>query len=149
MTAAAVERPAPARDLRAPALDEAGLVAAFDGDRLSPEGFDHRQHLRLGWALLRRHPLPEVLTRFRRGLAGIAAAAGKPDLYHETVTWLYLLLLNRRMEEMGRQVGWQQLLAASPDLAARPADLLGRHYRRETLDGDLARRVFVLPDRGA
>lgn len=138
---------APARPLRAPELDEAELVAAFTADLLSPEGFDHRQHLRLGWALLRRRPLPEVLARFRRGLEGIAAAAGKPDLYHETITWLYLLLLNARMEELGRDVGWDELLAASPDLAGRPSELLGRYYREDTLGGALARRVFVLPDR--
>jgi hypothetical protein len=133
--------------LRAPELGDAALVDAFHAGALSPDGFDHRQHVRLAWACLRRHPLPAVLPGFRRGLEAIAARAGKPGLYHETITWTFLLLVHERLARSGKADGWPAFAAANPDLLDRPSALLGRFYRPGTLDGELARRVFVFPDR--
>jgi hypothetical protein len=142
-----------AAEARAPELDEAALVDAFHAGALSPDGFDHSQHVRLARACLRRHPLPAVLAGFRRGLEAIAARAGKPGLYHETITWTFLLLVHERLARSGGEPrsgeaeGWAKFAADNTDLLDRPSSLLGRFYRPGTLDGELARRVFVFPDR--
>jgi len=130
---------------RAKRLEDDVLFAAFHDGELSPEGFDHRQHVRLAWVCLRRRPLPRVLEGFGEALARLAAHAGKPGLYHQTITWAYLLLVAERLER-GGAAGWEGFAAANPDLLARPAELLAGFYRPETLDSELARRAFVFPD---
>jgi hypothetical protein len=132
--------------LRAPDLDADALVDAFHRGALSPAGLDHRQHVRLAWACLRGRPLPRVLEGFRTGLGHVAAHAGQPDLYHETVTWTYLLLVAERLRRQGEEASWDDFAAANPDLVGPPAQLLGRYYRQDTLDSAAARRGFVFPD---
>jgi hypothetical protein len=77
----------------------------------------------------------------------VATAAGKPGLYHETITWAYVLLVNERREAPGTE-DWPAFAARNPDLLAwRPSLLETRYYRGATLWSDRARRVFVMPDR--
>jgi len=125
-------------------LDDEELFAAFHDGSLSPEGFDHRQHVRLAWVCLRRRPLVRVLEGFRDGLGRLAAHAGQPGLYHQTITWVYLLLVAERLER-GEAATWEEFAAANADLVARPKELLGGFYRQGTLDSELARRAFVFP----
>jgi len=132
--------------LRAPDLDADTLVDAFHRGVLSPEGFDHRQHVRLAWACLRGRPLPRVLEGFRAGLLHVAGHAGKPDLYHQTITWTYLLLVAERLQRQGEKAEWEGFAAANPDLVGPPAELLGRYYSQATLGSAAARRGFVFPD---
>jgi hypothetical protein len=136
----------PAALLRAPDLDADALVDAFHRGVLSPDGFGHRQHVRLAWTCLQGWPLPRVLEGFRTGLGHVAAHAGKPDLYHQTLTWTYLFLIAERLQRQGADAGWEEFAAANPDLVGPPAELLGRYYRRETLSTEAARRGFVFPD---
>lgn len=132
--------------VRAGESGEEALFEAFHAATLSPDGFDHRQHVRLAWICLRRRPLTRVLEGFREGLGRLAAHAGQPGLYHQTITWAYLLLVAERLERAGGEAGWEEFAAANPDLLARPSELLGRFYRRGTLASELARRAFVFPD---
>lgn len=133
---------------RASNLADDALFDAFHDGTLSPEGFDHRQHVRLAWVCLRRRPLPRVLEGFRTGLERLAAHAGQPGLYHQTITWTYLLLVAEALERGGPEAGWEEFAAAHPQILAPPKELLGSYYRAETLGSELARRCFVLPDRG-
>lgn len=126
-------------------LGDDALIAAFEGPGFAPGSFRHRHHVRLAWAYLERRPLLEVLDRFTTGLRRIAAAAGKPEIYHETLTWAYVLLVQER-----RRPGedWPAFACGNADLLAwGPSLLEERYYRPETLWSDRARRVFVLPDR--
>jgi hypothetical protein len=123
------------------------LVRAFDDGTLPPGEFHHRHHVRTVWLLLERHPALEVLARFTAGLRRLAAAAGKPGLYHETITWAYVLLVNERRAEAGAE-SWSVFEARNPDLLTwKPSVLETRYYREETLWSDRARATFVLPDR--
>jgi hypothetical protein len=145
MTAAGGDDPiAASRDDRS---DEA-LLAAFDGEELAPGSFHHRDHVRVAWALLERQCVLEVLVRFTAGLRRLAAAAGKPGLYHETITWAYVLLVKERRLPPGQE-DWPAFAARNPDLLWwRPSVLETKYYREETLWSERARLVFVLPDRG-
>ncbi len=122
------------------------FVRDFEACTLPPACFRHRDHVRLAWLYLKEHPLPEALARFSHGLKRYAAALGKRELYHETITVAYLTLVNERMARQGGPADWDAFAAANPDLLAHP-EALRPYYRDETLRSDLARAVFVLPDR--
>ena len=129
-------------------LDDTGLIAAFEGDGFAPGTFHHRQHVRVAWAYLERWSVLEALDRFTRGLRRLATAAGKPGLYHETITWAYVLLVNERRREAGAE-DWTAFAERNPDLLEWKPSLLERaYYREDTLWSDRARASFVLPDRG-
>lgn len=125
-------------------VSERAFVAAFEAGTLT--GFHHADHVRLAWIYLRRHPVLEALGRFVTGIRSFAEAKGAPDLYHETITWAYLLLIHERLERTGRDAGWEEFAAANPDLLVWKGGIPERWYRPETLASDLAKRVFVWPD---
>ena len=79
----------------------------------------------------------------------MAARHGVPGLYHETITWAYLLLVHERMQRDGALCEWESFCEANRDLFAWKPSILERYYRPETLNSELARSVFILPDAGA
>jgi len=128
-------------------LDDAAFVEAFERGELPETAFRHRDHVRLAWIYLRRLSPAAALVKFSDGLRRFAARIGKARLYHETITWAYLLLIRERMERAGAAQEWSDFADANPDLLTWRPSVLGAYYREETLASDLARRVFVLPDR--
>src|SRR5690606_14415335 len=98
---------------------------------------------RVAWWYLRHHPWPDALARVRGGLQRFAAAAGKPDRYHETITVMYARLIAERLaaDDGG---DWNAFATRNADLFAR--GLLERYYRRETLASEEARGKWVEPD---
>lgn len=121
------------------------LIRAFEEGRAPAGGFHHLQHVRVAWNYLRIHPLPEALGRFIAGLKRFALAQGAPNLYHETMTVAFVLLINERLDDTGRDAGWEAFAASHPDLLQWKPSVLDRYYDRETLDSPRARRVFVMP----
>jgi hypothetical protein len=123
------------------------LVAAFEACTLAPEELHHVEHVQVAWWLLRQEPADaplRAMTRFVDGLRRYAAHIGKPGLYHETITWAYLLVINERLARGGRDRSWARFARDEADLLAR--NFLHAYYRPATLDSELARRVFVFPD---
>ena len=92
-------------------------------------------------------PLPAALERFSTALQRFARGLGKENLYHETITWTYLFLVHQRMRALGPEVGWDEFAERNPDLFLWRPGVVDRFYRPETLDTELARRIFVMPDR--
>ena len=122
-------------------IDEARL----ESDR----GLIHEQHLRIhdeGAADFEEPPL-SALTRFAEGLKRFAARNGAAGLYHETITWAYLFLIHERKARGEAGESWEEFAARNPDLLTWKPSVLAGYYREETLASDLARRVFVMPDR--
>jgi hypothetical protein len=186
--AAGTVAPADAEDAES---DE--LLACFGAGTLPERRFHHRDHVQVAWLLLDRHPPLAAIELFCRGLRRLAAAFGKAGLYHETITWAYLLLVHERRERLrlaasappvdgatvavgapapaapppppepsssaapappppqpcaaSAAVRWQEFAARNADLLTWQPSILAAYYREETLASDLARQVFVLPDR--
>ncbi len=129
------------------ALTDADFVRSFEDCTLPNSAFHHRDHVRLAWIYLRHHPALAALTRFAEGLKRFATANGHPGLYHETITWAYLLLIQERMARDGELATWEEFAARNPDLLTWKPSILDRYYSPETLGSELARRIFVMPDR--
>lgn len=122
------------------------LIRHFEACTLQPSQFPHREHVRLGWLYLQRLPLTEAVAVFSAGLRAFATSVGKPDRYHETITWAYLLIIQDRMARGPSKPSWEAFAAANADLIASGRQVLERYYRPETLDSPLARASFVWPD---
>ncbi|HSG41406.1 MAG TPA: hypothetical protein VLE27_17325 [Thermoanaerobaculia bacterium] len=120
------------------------FIQQFETCTLPADAFHHRDHVRLAWLYLRRHPPLEALTRFTEGLKRFASAHGHDGLYHETITWAYLFLIRERM---AGEDTWEDFTAKNPDLLTWNPSILDHYYEKETLGSDRARRIFVLPDR--
>jgi hypothetical protein len=121
------------------------LLAGFLGATLDNSAFHHREHVRVGWLLLQRDCFPDAAAKFCTSLKRIAAAAGKPGLYHETLTIAFLSMIAECMAEVaaGSPGDFESFAAANPGLFEK--DALARWYGAERLSSPLARRTFLLP----
>jgi hypothetical protein len=124
-----------------------GLVCEFEQGRV-PGEFHHADHVRVAFAYVSRFPILEAIEKFSAALKRFARSKGKPSLYHETITWAYLLLIRERLAGAGSAQTWGEFAARNPDLLVWKGGVLATLYRQETLDSDLARHTFILPDRG-
>ena len=138
--------PSPAPEITHPSMPHDELLARLADTTL--ESFPHHEHVRAAWLYLKRSSALGAIDEFAQTLRRFAAAKGAHGLYHETITWAFVLLINERMERHGRELDWPAFCRANPDLLCYRPSPLGRYYRLETLESELARRVFVLPDQG-
>ena len=122
------------------------FIAGFEACTLPNGSFHHADHVRMAFLHLSRYPAIEALQRFSTSLIRFATAHGKPQLYNETITWAFLLLIRERMARAGCQQTWDEFAAANPDLLGWK-DLMKKYYRDETLFSDLAKSTFLFPDK--
>jgi hypothetical protein len=129
-------------------LDDPALVAAFEALAVRPEDFRHREHVRLGFALLARDgDLARAAGAFRAMLKRFADSVGATGKYHETITWAYLAIIAERMQARTYATSFE-LLADHPDLLDHRGGALARHYDlADLLASPVARVTFVLPRR--
>jgi hypothetical protein len=132
--------------IRNPVMSNRDIVSEFEQGRV-PGDFHHADHVRVAFAYVTELPLPEAIAKFSAALRCFALAKGKPHLYHETITWAYLLLIRERLARAGRAQGWEKFAEHNPDLLIWKGGILERYYSRTMLDSDLARQTFVFPDR--
>jgi hypothetical protein len=122
------------------------LIAQFESDAIPENSFHHADHVRLAFAYLSQRPPLQALERFSAALQRFAAARGNSQLYHETITHAYFFLIRERMARSDA-VDWDSFSSANPDLFARKNGILTRYYHEATLRSDLARTVFLFPDK--
>jgi hypothetical protein len=128
-------------------ISDEDLLRVFEAGEEPPGGFHHREHVRAAWSYLQRHSMADALTRFSKALKRFAIARGKPNLYHETITTAFVLLINERLDDGQRARSWPEFADRNPDLLSWKPSILERYYHPETLGSEKARRTFVLPDR--
>jgi hypothetical protein len=68
-----------------------------------------------------------------------------PGLYHATITWAYLAIIDERMRAAPADT-WDAFAAAHPDLLTWKPGVLDRLYSPERLWSPAARDGFVMPD---
>ena len=123
------------------------LLARFLDTTLPADQFHHEQHAHVAWLFVREHGMPAALGKFTDAIKRFAAAKGAHGLYHETITWAFLLLIAERQARTNSAT-WEAFAAAHPDLLVWKPSILSRYYSRELLASDLARHVFLFPDLG-
>ena len=129
------------------AMTDAEFMRSFEAGTIAGDSFHHRDHVRAAWLFLRHYSVLEALRRFTEGLKRIAAVQGKAGLYHETITWSYIFLIRERMQRMPDGQCWEEFGSENADLFDWKNNILKSYYHEETLNSELARGIFVLPDR--
>ena len=122
------------------------LIHLFESDAAQESSFHHADHVRLAFAYLCEYPVLQALEKFASALKRFATARGKTQLYNETITCAYFFLIHERMACM-EGTAWEDFAQHNPDLLVWKEGILNRYYIEATLKSDLARKVFVLPDK--
>lgn len=127
------------------------LLVAFERCSIAGEDFHHADHVRVAFLYLNRFAPLEAMGRFSEALKNFAAHNDKAQRYHETITWAFFLLIRERMTKSFLQNGhhptWEDFASANPDLLDWKNNILKKYYSQEILASDLARTIFILPDR--
>ena len=121
------------------------LLDRFVDTTLPADQFHHQQHVQVAWLFVRKHGMPAALAEFTAAIKRFADAKGATGLYHETITWAFLLLIAERQARTPAE-SWEQFEAANADLLVWKPSILTRYYSKELLTSDLARRTFLMPD---
>jgi hypothetical protein len=122
------------------------LLERFVDTTLPAGDFHHEQHVHVAWSFVRRFGMPAALGEFSTAIKRFADAKGATGLYHETITWAFLLLIAERDARRPSE-SWDAFAQANPDLLSWKPSILEQYYSSEVLKSDLARQVFVFPDR--
>jgi len=128
-------------------MSDQQFMRQFEACTLPPECFHHADHLRMAFLYVCHYPILEAIQRFSEALRRFACAQGKPDRYHQTITWAYMFLIAERRERLDRGNNWEEFRSHNPDLLNWKPDILARYYHEETLNSSLARQIFVFPDK--
>lgn len=121
------------------------LLEQFVDTTLPADQFHHQQHVQVAWLFVRRYGMPAALGEFTAAIKRFADAKGATGLYHETITWAFLLLIAERQARTSADT-WETFANANADLLTWKPSILNQYYSKELLASDLARRTFVMPD---
>jgi hypothetical protein len=119
------------------------LLRAFVGGEIDGRHFHHADHVCVGFHLLRRNRFSDALAAYSAALRGIAARAGNPGAYHETITVAFLSLIAEH-QAGGQYADFESFARDNPELMNK--SILERWYAPARLHSDIARRTFVMPE---
>ena len=106
--------------------------------------FHHASHLHVAWVYLAESSsVQQAARKMRNTLRRFAAAAGKPQKYHETITLFWVHLLSRA-QAASRAERLEDVVHANPQLLEKNFPLA--YYSAERLFSDEARTSWVEPD---
>lgn len=106
--------------------------------------FHHASHLHVAWVYLTESSsVQQAARKMRNTLRRFAAAAGKPEKYHETITLFWLHFLSR-VHAASRAERLEDIVQANPQLLEKNFPLA--YYSTERLFSDEARTSWVEPD---
>ncbi len=123
------------------------FLANFEDCSPTNESFHHSGHIKMAFLYSCRYPAVEAIRRFSTSLARFAAVKGKPGLCNETVTWGFLLLIHERMARAGHQQVRVEFAVRNSDLFNWEENVLKKYYLEESLASELAKNIFVFPDK--
>ncbi|HYT65784.1 MAG TPA: hypothetical protein VEL51_05160 [Vicinamibacterales bacterium] len=126
-------------------MSDEEFARAFERGDVPPSAFSHQCHVRLAWVYLHESPtFDAALARVREGIQRFAAAAGASNKYHETITVLWMQLLDAARSRVMQPCTFADLLEQCPELADK--DLPLKYYARERLFSDEARVRWIPPE---
>jgi hypothetical protein len=128
-------------------MNDPEWMQAFESCTLPIGSFHHAEHVKMAFLYLQKFTPLDALDRFSSNLTRFAAAHGKPGLYNETITWAFLLIIRERIVRANSPQTWTEFSSANEDLLRWDDNILKKYYREETLSSELAKRIFLFPDK--
>ena len=120
------------------------MTRALERGEMPSAHFNHTSHLHVAWVYLTESSSPkEAAKKMRDTLRRFTAAAGKPEKYHETMTFFWVHLLARE-QVVSRARGLEEVVRANPHLLEKNFPLV--YYSAERLFSDEARVSWMEPD---
>ena len=125
-------------------MTDVQLTRAIERGEISNKNFHHASHLRIAWVYLTESSsAQQAANKMRETLRRFAAAAGKPEKYHETITLFWVHLLSGAYAACGGK-RLEEVVHANPQLLEKDFPL--SYYSAERLFSDEARTSWVEPD---
>lgn len=121
-------------------LADDAFIRAFEAAELG--AFTHVDHLRVAYLYAVRGGAGEAI-RGTRKIRALAASAGAPGKFHETITVAWARVIAHLVERSASR-SFGTFLAEHPELLNRR--LLSTHYSEDLLFSTRARASFVEPD---
>src|SRR5262249_14600680 len=117
-------------------MNDIELTRALERGEIANENFHHLSHLHVAWVYLSESSsMEQAAAKMRNTLQKFAAAAGKLEKYHETITLFWIHLLANLRKQSGESL--EEIVQLNPRLLEKnfPLD----YYSRERLFSDDAR----------
>ena len=125
-------------------MTDVELTRALERGEIANEDFRHTSHLHVAWVYLAESSsVKQAADKMRQTLLRFAAAAGKPQKYHETITLFWVRLL-ARARSVSRAQRLEELVYTNPQLLEKNFPLA--YYSAGRLFSDEARTSWVEPD---
>jgi len=129
-------------------MDDEAFIAAFEARAFPLEKWHHRDHIKIAYLYLLRHPLAEAIDKIRSGIQALNAQHKVPDAidrgYHETMTQAWMRLVHCTLSEFGPAESADAFLDKHTQLLSKRALLL--FYSRDRIMSAEAKAGFVEPD---
>lgn len=125
-------------------MTEEEFLNQFENLSLSPDDFNHRGHLWLGWLYVRDYELGEASKKLTQGIRDFANSLGAANKFHFTLTTTFACAIKSRFKE-GQS--FEEFLLENEDLKTNPISLVETHYSQELLRSSEAREKLVPPNR--
>lgn len=127
-------------------LSDTQFQEAFETVEMDVKAFDHEQHVRLAWLYLNEHDLEQAFQRYKWSLIKFATAWGYPGLYHETITWCYVSLIDQAMKAVSSPENWVDFRDQNPAIMSKSPPIIFHHYSKDLIASKKARASIVEPD---
>jgi hypothetical protein len=125
-------------------MTDVELTRALERGEIANEDFRHASHLHVAWVYLAESSsLQQAANKMHNTLQRFAAAAGKPQKYHETITLFWVHLLSRAYAT-SRGGRLEEIVHANPQLVEKNFPLA--YYSPDRLFSEQARTSWVEPD---
>ncbi len=123
------------------------FIQDFESGALPREDWNHAAHVRMTWYYLSHSPLSEASHKIRSGIQNFVRAKGlKATGYSETITLVYIQLIEAARISDSHSLSWEEFKNAHPELLDRNNPLPLIYYRRETIESEEAKLKFLEPD---
>ena len=125
-------------------VSDVELTRALERGEIANKNFHHASHLHVAWVYLAESSsVQQAANKMRDTLRRFAAAAGRPEKYHETTTMFWVHFLSRvYVASSGDRL--EEIVHANPQLLEKNFPLA--YYSAERLSSDEARTSWVEPD---
>ena len=124
--------------------EDSEFLRSFEACEIPNAGFHHRDHIRLACLYVQRYG-PGASERICESIRAFAAAHGKSDKYHQTVTIAWMELVQQAVRSSPPDARFEDIVARFPALLDK--NHLGEFYSEQILISQMAKQIFVPPDR--